>query len=340
MVDSLSYELARPLDQCGVFQNYTPYLSSCTGSFTLNGCTYQCPFPAGPTPYYSAALPITVAMDTVGVCPSVAYVPRFQFDAQSGALAFTPSRYVAANPFQANKYAAVVKVTEWRRLTISGVRSYVAIGTTRRDMVWVVYNAAYVGVPRLNPTMQVQFGPQISTVPTSAVVPVKSGEPIAVRLTATSPIANTLLSFSLEQNTVPGASITNANGQGELNFTPPLSLPDGLYRVSLTVTDTAYLRNIITVPIAFQVYSGAAPLAARQAVAKLAAYPNPFIEQGALPTGAARRSGATHYRPAGPYRGAGAEPARWLGAVAARPRNSRPASTWPAPPTAARQCAC
>ena len=205
-------------------------------------------------------------------------MPRFAFDSLTGAFHVSPNRYINTPSNQGdNKYAVVVKVTEWRK--VSG--TYRVVGTVRRDMLWVVYDGTGTALPRLNPTVTVQSGTRTSTQPLGTPVAVRVGEPISVVFAATSTLTATPLAFTLEQNTVPGAVIQNgpAAGTGRLTFTPPLSLRDGLYNVSLTVTDDASpLRNLITVPVAFRVYSTA--LGTRRATAlAVAAYPNPFVER-------------------------------------------------------------
>ena len=264
---------------CGNTETYAAYPAGLcqTGIISTNPpCLVACALGSSTT--YSARLPLAVKFDTVGSCPLKTIAPRFAFDSLSGAFAVTPNRYINTPSSQGdNKYAVVVKVTEWRK--VNG--AYVVVGTVRRDMLWIVYNGANVVLPRVNPTVTVQSGNQSSTRTLGAPVAVRAGKPISVVFGATSTLTATPLIFTLEQNTVPGAVIVNgpAAGTGRLTFTPPLSLRDGLYNVSLTVTDDASpLRNLITVPVAFRVYSTA--LGARGATSlAVAAYPNPFTEQ-------------------------------------------------------------
>ena len=277
--DSLSYSLVRPMNGCNSYDTYAPHpTGGCQSGIisTTPPCLLACPFGAGAT--YSARLPISVSMDTLGTCPSRTASPRFAFDSLSGAFAFIPNRLINTPSVGGdNKYAVVVRVTEWRKVGAA----YVRMGTVRRDMFWIVFDGINAAMPRLAPTVSVQNGTQTSTQALGTAVAVRVGEPITVNFTATSPGATTPLVFTLEQNAVPGAVIAAGPtpGTGRLTFTPPVGMRDGVYNVSLTVSDDASpLRNLITVPVAFRVYSGV--LARRTAAALLVpAYPNPFTEQ-------------------------------------------------------------
>ncbi|MBO2009779.1 hypothetical protein [Hymenobacter negativus] len=291
--DSLSYALDRPLGGCNTYETYATYpTTSCqTGLDPL--CSRRFINCTSPASNYSQSLPISVANDTVyengsttrPACPASGNLvtatiqPRFYFSALQGSFSFTPNRYLlTSSAYGDNKYVVVVKVTEWRREN----GAYVAIGTTRRDMLWIVYDGGTAAIqPRLSPTVTVQNGSQTSSQALTAPIAVQAGEPISVTFSATTTGA-TPLAFTLEQNTVPGAVIQPGAtpGTGRLTFTPPLSLPNGTYRVSVTVTDDAApLRNIITVPVAFRVYRTALATYNAAASAQVSAYPTPFTEQ-------------------------------------------------------------
>jgi hypothetical protein len=287
--DSLSYSLERPLNSCGTYETYQVYPG--------NGCNVAIDPRCGTrlitcgvvSNNYSQLLPIAVGRDTIfengttvrPTCPQNVAIataqPRFSFSPQ-GMFSFTPNRYVSTPATVGdNKYLVVVKVIEWRKEN----GAYVAVGSTRRELLWIVYNGLTNTLPRIGQTVTVQNGSQNTTQALSAPIAVVAGEPISVSLSATNPGSAFPLVFTLEQNTVPGAVIQAgaAAGMGRLTFTPPLSLPSGTYRVSLTVTDDAGpLRNLITVPVTFHVYRTA--LAARQASAQsISAYPTPFTDQ-------------------------------------------------------------
>jgi hypothetical protein len=288
--DSLSYSLERPLNGCNFYEFYTPYPSV----YCIVTLDPRCPRRiigcASSPGNYSQLLPIAVANDTVfenGLtvrppCPTaivtVTKQPRFSFDPATGTFSFTPNRYVptpAANGD--NKYVVSVKVTEWRRE--SGTT--VAVGTTRRELIWIVYDGASNTLPCVSPTVTVQYGTQITSHPLAGSIAARAGEPISVTLAASNPGSASPLVFTLEQNTVPGAIIQAGAtaGTGRLTFTPPLNLPHGVYRVSVSVTDDAGpVRNLITVPVTFYVYPTV--LTTRHmASPAIAAYPTPFTSQ-------------------------------------------------------------
>jgi hypothetical protein len=287
--DSLSYSLERPLNGCNTYETHSVYPSTtCTPIIDpqcgtrLIGCNNA-------LSAYTQFLPIAVNQETVyengstirPACPTniVMATTRsvFAFSNLLGTFSFTPNRYLPT-PASAgdNKYAVVVKVTEWRREN----GAYVAIGTTRRDMLWIVLDGGTAAVqPILSPTVTVQNGSQSTAQPLTAPIGVIAGEPVSVNFSATT-AGSTPLVFTLEQNTIPGAVIqTITAGTGRLTFTPPLSLPSGTYRVSVSVTDDASpLRNIITVPVTFHVYRTV--LATRSTTVQgISAYPTPFTEQ-------------------------------------------------------------
>ncbi|GAB3580357.1 hypothetical protein [Hymenobacter daeguensis] len=290
--DSLSYALDRPLNGCNVYETYAAYPTGCqTGLDPL--CNRRLITCTGTSSVYTQALPISVANDTIfenglttrPACPATGNIvtatvqPRFSFSALQGVFSFTPNRYLLTPSANGdNKSVVVVKVTEWRR--VNGV--YVAIGTTRRDMLWITYDgAANATQPRLSPTVTVQNGSQSASQALTTPIAVQAGEPVSVGFTATT-TGSTPLAFTLEQNTVPGAVIQagTAAGTGRLTFTPPLSLPNGTYRVSVTVTDDAApIRNLITVPVTFRVYRTTLATYNAAASALIAAYPTPFTEQ-------------------------------------------------------------
>jgi hypothetical protein len=289
--DSISYSLDRPLEMCNTYAAYAAYPATACVTGVDPLCSRRLINCTGTANVYSQSLPISVANDTVyengsltrPACPATQAVatvqPRFSFSALQGVFSFTPNRYVNTPSASGdNKYVVVVKVTEWRR--VNG--AYVAIGTTRRDMLWIVYNGgSSAAQPILAPTVTVQNGSQSTSQALTAAIAVQAGEPISVNFSATT-TGTTPLAFTLEQNTVPGAVIQPGAtaGTARLTFTPPLSLPNGTYRVSLTVTDDASpLRNIITVPVTFRVYRTALGTYNAAASALISAYPTPFTEQ-------------------------------------------------------------
>jgi hypothetical protein len=277
--DSLVYSLDRPLESCGVFNQYAPYSGPTCQPAVLSvtpPCVLSCP-PSSPSTY-SATLPIAVTNDTVGVCPNLTVSPRFNFDANSGALRVEPANFDATSPSSAgrNKYVVVVKITEYRR--VAG--TYVVVGTARRDLFLTVYDCGTNLPPTFLRTAAMQVGTSTVTQPLNQVIPIRSGEPAVLTLTATDRNAGQLVNMALDYNTVPGASLQLlGSGSARLTFTPPLTMRDGLYRVAVTAEDNACpLKGNETQTIAFRVFGS--PLGSKGAQATaIAAYPNPFTDQ-------------------------------------------------------------
>jgi hypothetical protein len=277
--DSLVYSLDRPLESCGVYTDYSPYPTSTCVPAVLSvtpPCVLSCPTSLPTT--YLATLPVAVTNDTIGLCPNKTVTPRFNFDSNSGALRVEPAYFdsVSASAAGKNKYVVVVKITEYRK--IGG--SYVVVGTARRDLFLTVYNCGTNFPPTFLRTATMQVGTSTITQSLNTVIPIRSGEPAILNLTATDRNPNQTLNIALDYNTVPGATL-RATGAGlaRLTFTPPLSMRDGLYRVAITAEDNACpLKGSETQTIAFRVFGS--PLATRTAAAPaIAAYPNPFTSQ-------------------------------------------------------------
>ncbi|MDO7877654.1 T9SS type A sorting domain-containing protein [Hymenobacter sp. ASUV-10] len=274
--DSLVYSLDQPISACGnVYVSYKPY-----PSFTQVQLSPNCYLLPGSTlpAMFSATNPVVVRGDITGNCPSRTLVPSpngFAFDATTGALLVDPSRYVANSPSAdgENKYVVVVKITEYRK--ISG--SYVVVGSTRRDLFVTVYDCGTNQMLTLTRTIGVQVGTSQVQQPIGMPIPVLAGEPISVNLTATDRNPGQTLTLSLMHNNVPGVTLQNpGSGVARLNFTPPLRLPNGLYRVPVTVEDNACpLRGNETQLLTFRVHR----TLATRAATTIAAYPTPFTSE-------------------------------------------------------------
>jgi hypothetical protein len=272
--DSLVYSLDRPLNACGTYDNYTTYpIANCTQvlSFTPP-CILNCPLPF----YYSATLPLAVTNDTIGTCPNKTAVPNFHFDPANGSMLVRPALYDATGSAPGrNKYVIVVKVSEYRRL--NGV--YALIGSVRRDLLLIVYDCGTNLNPRISPTATVQTSTSVRTQPLAQTIAVQAGEPITVTLAASDANTGQSVAYHTSYNALPGVQVQPlSGGQARVTFTPPLTLRDGLYRVAVTVEDDACpIKGSETRMLTFRV-SGS-PLANKNAVAHIDAYPNPFTDQ-------------------------------------------------------------
>ena len=274
--DSLAYTLETPLEDCGTSAAYAAYPGS---PVVVLSTTPACVAQLATSATYSAALPMYVAFDTAGTCPIKTGTPRFAFDARTGTIQLQPARYVpsaSALGTGDNKYAAVVKITEYRRF--SG--RMLEVGSVRRELYFMVYDGGPNLLPRLAAAVTVQLGTRVTVQPLGQEIPVVLGEPVAVLLTATDPNPAQVPTFTLNYNAMPGTALQNlGGGQARVTFTPPLTLLPGLYRVAVTAEDnTCPIKGLETQLLTFRVM--AAPLAARARTGlALAAYPNPFTNE-------------------------------------------------------------
>lgn len=277
--DSLTYSLESPLETCGTPTAFAAYPQA-GGTVVLSQaplCIFQTPSTAN----YRATLPVYVAYDTVGTCPVKTGVPLFHFDAGTGNIQLNPARYVAnSSALGDNKYAAVVKITEFRR--ING--QFVEVGTMRRELYFMVYDCGTNLLPRLAATVTIQAGSGTGTQnvvqPFGRIISAVAGEPVSVLVNATDPNATQTLALSLNYNATPGTSLQNlSGGQARLTFTPPLGLPNGLYRVAVTAEDNACpIKGLDSQVITFRV-TGTALATRTEAPLAVAAFPNPFTNQ-------------------------------------------------------------
>ena len=165
--DSLVYSLDRPLSTCGVYNDYAPrLLTPVCASGQLPGapgttCLLNCG-PAQPL-NYTADLPLPVAVDTIGICGTVAGVvytktvrPRFLLNVSNGQITLTPNVLRPGNAALGyNKYVVVGKITEYRRLPGSN-RRYL-VGSVRRDFLVIIAECVGNTVP--NPPVVTNHDP-------------------------------------------------------------------------------------------------------------------------------------------------------------------------------------
>ena len=276
--DSLVYSLDQPLDGCTVPSAYQSY-SATTAPIQLGAGCYLLPNSTLPA-VFSATHPVIVRDDTTGTCPTRTLVSNpngFAFDATTGTLLVEPGRYIANAPSAdgLNKYVVVVKITEYRKINGNDV----VVGTTRRDLFLTVYDCGTNQMPTLTRTVGVQTGTTQVQQPLATAIPVLAGEPISVNLTATDRNPGQALALSLMHNNVPGVTLqSTGSGAARLNFTPPLSLANGLYRIPVTVEDNACpLKGNETQLVTFRVHRTLATRAATTTT--IAAYPTPFTSE-------------------------------------------------------------
>jgi hypothetical protein len=273
--DSLVYSLETPLLACNTPVGFAPYPSSSISVIsTTPTCTYQ-PLPIST---YSATMLIFVDVDTLGTCPvKTAANPRFSFDARTGNITLQPGRYLTTTSANGdNKYAAAVKISEYRR--ISG--RYVLVGTMRRELYFMVYDCGNNLMPVVGPQVTVQSGTRSTVQALGQAIPVVAGESVSVLINATDRNSGQALALTLDYNAVPGTTLQNlGNGQARLTFTPALSTVPGTYRVAVTAEDNACpIKGMDTKMVTYSV-AASGPLAARaKTTLAIAAYPNPFTD--------------------------------------------------------------
>jgi hypothetical protein len=195
--------------------------------------------------------------------------PHFAINSATGEL------LTRAMPAQQGVFIVAVAVNEYRRL--NGV--WQRIGQINRDMLYYVLNGSNNQVPTFtrvayssNPTGQLL----------GQTIRVSQGQNVVLNLTATDPDAGqTVQLLSEVTGAVPGATFqAQANGQGQLTWQVPASLPRGRYSLGVTAVDDACPGKGITTQVLTFLVSPTQPLAtrSRQALAQ-PPYPSPFREE-------------------------------------------------------------
>lgn len=283
--DSLVYSLVPALQGCNDLLPYQSFLSSTFIDLTPIGgtpCVGQ--LPAGLTSY-SPTFPLPSFVIT-GTCPLKQATPQFDFDPATGSMAFTPLFYTPGTTVgqQAqNKYAVAVQVSEYRRRAGGG---YAFVGSTRRDLLFVVVDCG----PNQNPTLaplRVNNNPTPRLV--TDVIPVVAGQAVSLQLSATDANAGQLLTLSSNaEQLLPNSEFLPSGPAlqptATLAWLPPATLRPGLYYCTVTTTDNACpTKGREARTLAFRVSNTAlGTTSARQATA-LAAVPTPFRGQVRFP---------------------------------------------------------
>jgi hypothetical protein len=278
--DSLVYSLVTPLEGCNTLSTYQPYpgMGTTPTVISTNPPCILTP-PTTPQPaLFSATNPIALRVDTTGSCPVRQAVPgTLSFNPANGSISFSPGVYNATAPSSAglNKYAVAVKVDEYR--PFNGV--YQLIGTTRRELFITVYDCGINTNPRFANTVRV-YG-QSTPQPLTQVIPVRSGSATSLIITASDANAGQSLTLTANHLNIPGVYVQQlTSGSMALEFTPPASLPDGTYYVTVKAEDdNCPVKGFEMQTLAFRV-SGS-PLSSRAKANQMlaSAYPNPFADQ-------------------------------------------------------------
>lgn len=217
--DSLVYALDRPLNGCGTYETYLPYVGTTNpcAPFTVStspACQGYCT--TSPTSF-GPLLPLPVSNDTVGNCPIRIVQPYFRFNSQTGSFSFRPNYYnpnVATAANAGNKYVVTCKVTEFRK--ING--TYYKVGSVRRDFLIIIVQ----GVGNIQPP----------NVPTATVGPPSSGTTLVLNRDTTDLVVRTCnysrvsLAFTSPNNTpaAPNNTVLTVFADADLN---PILLQGG-----------------------------------------------------------------------------------------------------------------
>ncbi|HSI91680.1 MAG TPA: hypothetical protein VK927_11220, partial [Adhaeribacter sp.] len=264
--DSLLYELVQPLDDANT---PTPYAvnpqAGTAGSLIQNANPkppYSNPFapqyavltgttPANFTPTYPMPS-VVVNWSGPATVPYVgapngmvwAATPDFRLNPENGELTFTPSHYVPNSPANQglNKYAVVVKITEFREIP-ANCGTWVKVGHIRRDLMFIVEDCGgnvtpTPTVPPIPPKFNAAFNDTLFTVQTCNTT--------RLRLKYVDPNEDNI-TITLDQNQInrlPQGSV-NIIGQGtdsvtvEVLLTPNIADAGKRYTLGIQIEDDA-----------------------------------------------------------------------------------------------------
>ncbi|RTQ48842.1 hypothetical protein EJV47_14685 [Hymenobacter gummosus] len=274
--DSLAFSLVTPLQGCGQPITYLSNPAATPGPLAHNPGCQLLPTASVP-PHFSATYPLPTRLDTSGTCPSRQVAARpFYFNPANGSMSFSAGAYDSVSTWAMgrNRYVLAVKVEEWRR--VGG--AYRNIGSTRREMLFTVVHCRGNVNPHFAPAVRVLnvSGP----VPLSQEIPVRSGTAVSLALTASDANAGQNLTFSANSLGVPGVRTQQTSPNTyRMEFTPPATLPDGLYSITVKVEDDGCpVKGFEEQTLTFRVHSS--PLNSRSRAELVStAYPNPFTDQ-------------------------------------------------------------
>jgi hypothetical protein len=271
--DSLVYSLVQPLANCGdpvPYRNISilgPYIDLSAGGVScmatiVGGTAYTPTFPLA-------------SYDITGNCPLKTATPYFVFDPATGSMSFRPLLYNQAVDSPENKYVVVVQVDEYRRLN----GTYTLIGSTRRDMIFIVVDCG----ANQNPSLaQLRVNNSTTTLPINTVIPVTAGQLVSLQLIGTDPNNTQIVTMSSNaEQVLPNAdfvaSSPSTQPTASLNWLPPTSLRSGLYYCTVTTTDNACpIKGTTQQTLTFRVTNTTLATKATHNTTSLAAVPTPF----------------------------------------------------------------
>lgn len=211
-------------------------------------------------PLGASTAPLTCGSPTAG-----SLAPHFSLNTTTGELSGLLTNG------QLGVFAQAVRVTEYRRLN----GTWQAIGSVMRDLAYFSSSG-----PNLVPAFtSVALTASPNTQLMGQPIPIVAGQTVSLTLTAADADAGQTLTLNSDAvGNVPGLTFQNqGNGQGQLTWQVPASLPTGHYTLTATVFDNACPvpgHSVITLPFVTM-----QPLSThiRQLLAQLP-YPTPFQE--------------------------------------------------------------
>ena len=197
-----------------------------------------------------------------------AIAPHFALNAGTGEL------LTVAGPAQQGSYWLAAQVDEYRMLN----GSWQQIGSIRRDVMYLVL----LGANRLPVFTRVAPTGRPTEQLLGQTIRVNPGQTLALTLTATDPDAGQLLTLSSEvAAAVPGATFQDlGNGQSQLTWQVPATLPLGRYVLTAAATDNACPlpgASVLTLPV-LVTQQALATHATRRALAQ-PPFPAPFRDE-------------------------------------------------------------
>ncbi|WP_460609108.1 hypothetical protein [Hymenobacter terrigena] len=169
-----------------------------------------------------------------------AIAPHFQLNATTGEL------LTVAGPTQQGRYALAARVDEYRR--VGG--AWQQIGSITRDMTYLVS----VGTNQVPAFTRVALASNPTGQLLGQTIRVNPGQTLVLSLTAADPDAGQTLTLgSIVPGIVPGTTFQDlGNGQGQLTWQVPATLPLGHYVLPVTANDNACPApgfGVVTVPV-------------------------------------------------------------------------------------------
>ncbi|MFD2721429.1 hypothetical protein ACFST9_22130 [Hymenobacter monticola] len=219
---------------------------------------------------YETVQPLTGMANASSVCPAAtigAAAPHLQVNAATGELLNVPS---AAG--QLGIYALAARVNEYRR--VNG--TWRKIGSVMRELDYY----ASIGANQVPTFTRVALAANPTGQLLGQEIRIAAGQTATLILTAVDTDAGQTVTLSSEvAGLVPGTTFQPlANGQGQLTWQVPATLPQGRYRLTVSALDNACpLLGHSVLTLSFLVTRTGLATAERQALAQ-PPFPMPFSE--------------------------------------------------------------